>query len=114
MAFSMTADKVVESPRDTVVEAVIVEVSKTTWRNIIDPDKLNKFDFPDEEIVEIKYETKYKENHIRGSKTYKYYENPMSNSKLGKFLTKYGKLEAGVQIKVFYDDKSIPKISLPN
>jgi hypothetical protein len=114
MTFSMAANKVIESPKDEVLEAIIVSVEKTTWRNIISPEKLNKFDSPDEEIVEIKYQTKFKGNTLTNSETYKFYDFPMSNSKLGLFLTKYGDLEVEKKIKVYFDENGVPKITLPN
>ena len=110
--FKMTKDKVVQSPKDEILEGVIIEVNKTTWANIIPADKLHKFTEVDKHIIQIKYETMFKNNSLKGEETYTYYENPMSNSKLGKYLMKYESLEVGKKIKVLFNKDGYSSIMI--
>jgi len=111
-AFTMDKKCVVESPKDEILEGVIVDVIKTKWSEFIDPTKINKFDNPEEEIVKVKYETLYKNNHLKGEESFKYYPAPMANSNLGKFLMKYNNIAVGVKIKVIFDGKGVSSIKL--
>ena len=110
--FTMDKSSVIESPKDEILEAIIINFGKTTWKNIISPDKISKFENPDDEVVMIDYEYLFKGNHQRNNETFKFYEKPQSNSKLGKFLLKYGELKTGTQIKVIFSSEGIPSIKL--
>jgi len=112
MTFEMNKDVVVQVPKDTLLDGVIISVEKTKWNKIIDPDKLHKFEFPDEDIVQVKYEVKHEDKIMKGDETFRYYEFPMANSKLGKFLNKYETLKPEIKIKVDYNTKGIPSIRL--
>ena len=109
---TITKKDVVQSPKDLVLNGTIIEANKTTWREIINPDKISKFDEPDKEIVQIKYEVLYDETHLKGEDTFAYYPQPMANSKLGLFLNKFESFEPGTQIKVVYDSQGFGKIKV--
>lgn len=108
----MNKDKVIKVPKDTILDGVVIDVVKTTWLQIISPDKINRFENPNDEILVIKYQCKWEDKVLTGEDTYKYYENPFENSKLGSFLTKYEDLKAGIKIKVVYSGEGIPAIKL--
>jgi kynurenine formamidase len=108
----MDKKQVVETPKDIILDGVVIHVTKTTWRNIIDEHKLIKFDEPDQEIVNIEFEVKFQDKVLKGNDTIKYYEIPMSNSKLGKYLIKYDKLKVGQTIKVEYSGDGFPSIKI--
>lgn len=103
---------VVSSPKDSVQDAIIIEANKTTWAEIIDPEKISKFEEPDKEIVQVKYEVLYEGRHIKGEDTLNYFDKPMDNSRLGQFLLKYETFDAGTKIKIVYDSKGIGKIKV--
>lgn len=108
----MNKNQVIKVPKDTVLDGVIVDIEKTTWANIIDPEKLSKFDEPNQEILRIKYEYQYEGNVLTSNESFKYYEKPMANSKLGKFLNKYETLKVGVSIKIDIDGNGFPSIRI--
>jgi len=108
----MNKKVVVSSPRDVILSAIVTEVNKTCWEEIIPSEKLEKYDDPKKEIVQIKFETKFEETNLKGHDTLPYYEKPMSNSNLGKFLEKYEDLCPGKEIKVIYNDKGFGQIKL--
>jgi kynurenine formamidase len=109
---NITKEDIVESPKEIVLDGRVIDVKKTTWKEIISPDKIGKFDNPDKEIVLIKFECLYNGVYFKGEQTFPYYEKPMSNSKMGMYLLKYGDFEPGKAIKVFYNSKSFPEIVL--
>lgn len=109
---NLSKKDVVSSPKDSMQEAVIIEANKTTWAEIIDPEKISKFEEPNKEIVQIKYEVLYEGRHIKGEDTFNYFEKPMDNSKLGMYLNKYESFDAGTKIKIIYDSKGLGKIKV--
>ena len=111
-SFSMNKKDVVASPKDEILNGIIIDINKTTWAGIIPEDKIGKFDDPNKEIVQIKFECKYENNVLKGEDVLPYYGAPMSNSKLGKFLIKYDSLKVGKEIKVIYDGDGFGKIKV--
>jgi hypothetical protein len=109
---SINKSVVVESPRDVILDAVVVEANKTTWAEIISPDKLHKFDDPNKALVQIKFETSYNNEQLRGEDTFNFFEKPMSNSKMGLYLVKYDEIRVGQTIKVIYNKDGFPKIKV--
>lgn len=108
----MNRKSVVETPTDKILDGIIVDIEKTTWRNIITAEKLHKFENPDDEILQVKYEVKVDDKVLKGEDTFRFYENPMSNSKLGKLLLKYDSLEIQKEIKVEFDGDGYTSIKL--
>ncbi len=108
----MDKNQVIETPKDIILNGIVISVTKTTWRNIVDESKLSKFDNPDQEIVNIDFEVGFNEKILKGNDTITYYEQPMSNSKLGKYLIKYEKLKVGQTIKVEYSGDGFPSIKI--
>ena len=108
----MNKKQVVQVPKDTVLSGVIINVEKTTWEKIISPDKISRFENPQDEIVHITYEVQYENRTLKGDETFNYYDAPMANSKLGMFLEKYDDLKAGIQIKIDYNAEGHPSIRL--
>ena len=109
---NLTKKDVLSSPKDSIHDAIILEANKTTWAEIIDPEKISKFEEPDKEIIQIKYEVAYEGRHIKGEDTFNYYEKPMDNSKTGQYLNKYEKFDVGTKIKIVYDSKGMGKIKV--
>jgi len=103
---------VVESPKDELLNGVIIEANKTTWAEIISPDKIMKFEEPNKAIVQVKYEVEFNGTHFKGEDTFAYYDKPMSNSKLGQYLLKYDSFEPGTKVKVLYDVQGFGKIKV--
>lgn len=108
----MNKSVVVKSPKDQILDAVIIEVNKTCWAEIIAPDKLAKFDEPNKPLVQIRFEATYEDKKLKGEDTFAYYQEPMSNSKLGMFLDKYEDLQTGQKIKVIYDKDGFGKVKV--
>lgn len=108
----MNKSQVVRSPKDEILKAVVLEVNKTCWAEIISPEKLGRFDEPKKQLVQIKFETTFENNRLKGEDTFAYYPEPMSNSKLGKYLEKYDELKVGQVIKVIYDKDGFGKVKV--
>jgi len=107
-------DSVVDSPKDTILDGVVTEISEvTTWREHLtaqgNEKSIDKFPNPDQEIVHISYETAG-EDAIRGVDTVAYYEKPRDRSKLGKLLKKYGDLKEGTPVKIQFDGEGYSSI----
>lgn len=109
---NLSKKDVISSPKDEILDAVIIEANKTTWAEIIDPEKISKFEEPNKEIVQIKYEVLYEGRHIKGEDTFNYFDKPMDNSKLGLYLNKYESFEPSTKIRIVYDSKGIGKIKV--
>ena len=108
----MTKDQVVASPRDEVLTGVIIGIEKGELREFLDPAVHSKFDNLTQETLKIEFEVDFNGKKIKGNDRLAFYAEPMTNSKLGKFLSKYGELESGVAIKVIYDGEGFGKIKV--
>lgn len=115
--FNETKEDVVASPKDEILDAVIVSIKKGTLREHFEEidrkDIIAKFDSGlDDNYIFIDYETKYNELNIKGSDRFRHYSPPMENSNYGKFLMKYSNVGVGGKIKVIFDGKGFSKIKL--
>lgn len=109
---NQTDKDVVASPKDEILNGVVVDIKKGILSEFVDPQYHGKFDNLTQETLYISYETKFNENTLTGFDKMPYYDKPMSNSKLGKYLTKYGELKVGQNIKVVYDKDGFGKIKI--
>jgi len=109
---SMNKSQVVQSPRDEILKGVIIKIEKGLLSEFLDPAVHAKFDNLEQPTLRLSFEVKYNDKIIKGQDRLNYYEEPMSNSKLGKFLTKYDKLEVGQEIKVIYNDNGFGSIKV--
>ena len=108
----LTVKDVVASPVDEVLEGVIVKIEKGLLSEFVPAQVHDKFDNLEQETLNIHFETKYNDKNLKGTDRIAFYEEPMTNSKLGKFLTKYEELKVGTKIKVDYDEKGFGSIRL--
>lgn len=106
----MTKDKIVASPQDQVLEGMIVVIEKGLLKEFLDPSVHSAFDNLDQPTLKVYFECKFNDRVIKGNDRIAYYEDPMSNSTLGKFLAKYDKIKVGVEIKVLYNKDGFGKI----
>ena len=60
----------------------------------------------------IHFETKYNDRHIGGTDRLRFYEEPMINSNLGKFIMKYETLKVGTKIKVEFNSDGFSSIKI--
>lgn len=109
---TLTKKDIVESPKDMILDAVIIEANRTKWEEIIPKEKINKFEEPKKEIIQVKFEVLFEEKILKGEDTMAYYDKPMSNSKVGMFLNKYESFVPGTKIKVLYDSKGFGSIKV--
>ena len=108
--FEINASNVIPAPRDTILDAHVIGLKKTTWReHLQDEEKIRKFKNPDEQIVSITWRT---ENGFEGSEQVPFYEKPSDNTKLGKILKKYGDLRKGTRLKILFDSNGYPSVHL--
>jgi hypothetical protein len=104
-----TKKDVKELPRDTEVEVLIYNYDIKPWNEIIKiQEKLDKFDNPDQLQMILYYENK--ELNIKASENFPFFENPTSNTKLGKFLLKYSEIKLPMTVKIKYDKGGKGKI----
>ena len=100
-----------EIPKDTVVDAVIVDVIIQTWKEKLDSETLKKF--KQENHNQAQVFIKYDCTGIIREDSYTFYEEPPTNSKLGKFMLKYnGFPETNTKIRVDFDKDSKSRIRL--
>lgn len=105
--------KIVSSPKSTFVDAVIIDMEITNWREVIeDEKKLEKFKNPDTELVRIVYELQFDGRKLRGDETYNYYDPVPDNSKLGKFHLRYKDAKVGSIVKVKFNAHGIGEIDI--
>ncbi len=105
-------ESVIASPNDEILEGVIISIQKGELKEFLDEAVHHKFDNLNQETLQIGFEVDFKDKKIKGNDKLAYYEEPMTNSKLGKFLTKYNELKTGISIKVIYDSNGFGKIKV--
>lgn len=109
---TMDKSKVVASPKDEVLDGVVVRIQKGFLSEFVDPAYHSKFDNLEQEHLLIHFDVKFEDKILKGSDRVAYYSEPMTNSKLGKYLLKYGELKVGQSIKIDYDGDGFAKIKL--
>jgi len=102
----MLKKEVILFPKNENIQAVITNITKTKWSDLIKKENLSKFPNPDEQILVIDYEILFNDKIIKGKDQIKFYDTPSSRSKLGMFLLKYDILEVGMKIYVNFDQLS--------
>ena len=108
----MTKEQVVASPKDEILNGIIIKIEKGLLSEFIPESHHRNFNNLEEETLKIHYEVNYKDKILRGDDRIAYYSAPLSNSNLGRFLNKYEELKAGKEIKIIYNDKGYGKIKL--
>jgi len=103
---------VVQSPADTIVKGEILEVGLTTWTDHLKdhPDRLKKFDNPEQQILTIRAKVEWEGENLAINDTVPYSEKPTNLSKQGRLLEKYGQLNVGTQVMIIFDGKGIGKL----
>lgn len=109
---TMTKDSVIASPKDEILNGVVLKIEKGLLGEFLDDKVKDKFDNLEQPTLFFYIECKFNNKHIRTTDRLAFYEEPMSNSKLGKYLEKYGELKAGQEIKVIFNDKGFGSIKL--
>lgn len=109
---TMNKDMIVASPKDEVLTGVITKIEKGLLSEFVDPSVHSKFDNLEQPSLRIEFEVQYNDKTVKGNDRFAFYEEPMSNSRLGKFLAKYTELKSGVEVKVLYNEEGFGKIKL--
>lgn len=106
------ASTIVENPKDTVVSGVITTLEVMTWSEKLKdyPERLKKFDKPNEKNVFINFECTHKDVKFKGEQAISFSETPLITSALGKLLNKYGDLTPGTEIRLDYDNSGKGKL----
>ncbi len=110
--FEMNTEQVVASPKDEILDAVIIKIEKGLLSEFINPEVHHKFDNLESETLLVHFETKYNDRIIGGTDRIRFYEEPMINSNLGKFITKYNTLKVGIKIKVEFNADGFSSIKI--
>ena len=108
----MNADCVTKSPKSETLNGVIVKIEKGLLEEFLDDSVKSKFDNLDQPTLKIYFEYKFDGVTIIASDRIPYYENPMENSNLGKFIDRYKELKVPQEIKISFDNKGFGKIKL--
>jgi len=102
-----------ELPKDVILPAVIIGVDIKTWREILSPESLAKFD--ENSVDQPQVIVTYESQGYRRDDKFTYYEQPSTGSKLGRYMVKYDKFpEIGDEIKVQFDDEGRSNIVIKN
>jgi len=112
--FTEKLDKsvVVASPVDEILEGVIIKIERGMLKEFLDPKVHEKFDNLEQDTLKFHLEVKFNDKIINVSDKINYYEEPMNNTKLGKFLNKYDTLGVSKVVKVIFDGKGFGKIKV--
>ena len=97
-----------EVPKNKAIEAIVLSVEVKTWREIISPEKIDKFDNPNEPQIIITFEA----DGIKRNEKYKFEEKPFTTSKLGRYIVRYDKPTVGQKITVDFDGDGKSEILL--
>lgn len=108
----LTVKDVVASPVDEILDGVIIKIEKGLLSEFIPESVHSKFDNLEQSTLNIHFQTTYNEKNIGGTDRIAFYDEPMTNSKLGKFLTKYEELKVGQKIKVEFNGDGFSSIKL--
>ena len=108
----VTSKDIVASPVDEILDGVTTTIEKGLLKEFIDEKYHEEFDNLDQEHLLIHFEVKFNNKILKGNDRLAYYAEPMSNTKMAKFITKYDELKAGQKIKVIYNAKGFGKIKL--
>lgn len=110
--FQKDKSEVVQSPKDEILDGVIIQFQRGKLKEFLKPEVHPKFDNLDQETLVLHFETRFNDKIIKGTDRMPYYEEPMSNSKMGKFLNKYDKMIIGAKVKIMYDGDGFGHIKL--
>lgn len=113
--FSETISKsdLVASPVDEVLkDGIITNIEKGLLSEFVDEKYHKEFDNLGQESLLIYFEVKFNDKILKGTDRIAYYKEPMTNTKIGKFINKYGDLKVGAKINLFYNSKGFGKIQL--
>ena len=111
--FKMNSSQVKESPKDVKLDGVIIKIDKGILREFLPENiDLTNWEGLDNETLLIHFETKFEDRTIGGTDRLTFYEEPLSNSKLGKFLQKYDELKVAQRIKINFNGKGYSSILL--
>lgn len=108
----MTKENVIASPKDEVLKGVIISIDKGLLSEFVPVEVHPKFDNLEQETLNVTVECDFNNKKIKVTDRLAYYPEPMTNSKLGKFLNKYDELAVGVEIKVIFDGDGFGKIKV--
>lgn len=105
---------VVESPKDVILDGVVIKIDKGQLKEFVPKEKWDKFDNLEQETLLVHFETAFKGRNLTGSDKISYYPKGSipSNSNLGKFIQKYDSIAVGVKIKVEFDGNGYSSIKL--
>jgi len=109
-----TKDDLVETPRDTVADAVIINVDIETWtQRGLSNESLQKLTQKEIDVEAPQCFFTYETGEgFRGDFVAAYYKQPSDRSKLGRILSKYGSAEPGTKIKVHFNDEGRAEVQL--
>ena len=108
----MKKEQVVASPKDEILNGVIIQIEKGLLKEFVPEEVHKSFDNLDQPTLKITFEVDFNGKKITSSDRLAFYEEPMTNSKLGKFLNKYNTLKVGSLIKVVYNGDGFGKIKV--
>ena len=108
----LTKSDVVESPKDVILDGVVIKIERGALKEFLKPEVHSKFDNLDQDTLYFHYEVKFENRIIKGNDKMPYYEKPGSNSNLGKFLNRYNELKSGCIVKIIYDGNGMSNIKL--
>lgn len=109
---TVTKKDIVKSPCDEKVDGVIVSIEKGLLKEFVDEKYHDEFDNLEQEHLLLHYEVNYNDRIVKGTDKLAYYDEPMSNTKMARFVKKYDELKAGVKVKISYNSKGFGTVSL--
>lgn len=109
-----TKEDVVTTPKNTVLEAVIIDVTVESWEEHLgESPGLNKIRDQDIDIEALQcFITFETESGHRDSTVATYYQTPSERSKIGKLLKTYGSIDVGTKIQVHYNAEGKATVQL--
>ncbi len=111
----VTKEDIVASPKDEILNGIIISINKGLLSEFVDSQYHKDFDEESlkKQQLSINFEVTFENRTISGNDRMNFYKEPLSNTSMAKFFTKYdGGLKVGTKIKVQYNSKGFGKISL--
>lgn len=111
----ITKKDIVASPEDVTLDGIIISITKGLTSEFVDSQYHKDFDEDSlkKEQLSIDFEVTFQNRKITGNDRMNFYEEPLSNTSMAKFMVKYDEgLKVGTKIKVQYNSKGFGKIIL--
>lgn len=104
-----------ERPKRETKEAEIVDIVTGDREDFYDPNEDGGYEYgtASDPMVQLVYEYEHDGAELQGTETMRFYRNPDARSNMGKFISRWGKPETGMEVHVDFNEDGYGSIVLP-